>query len=116
MYSAAALAAIVGAFVLAMKLCECNVTLAHFGAGFGSAYFLGAVGLAFAKFGENPTVGYMASMMYYLGNYGLKDKLGKLYLFSMSSGENGVNFALILWGTIIIAGTFIVSKIIDRVK
>lgn len=115
-YSTAALAAIVGAFVFVMKLCECNVTLAHFGAGFGSAYFLGAVGLAFAKFGGSPTVGYMASMMYYLGNYGLKDKLGRLYLFSMSSGETSVNFALIIWGTVIIAGTFIASKIIDRVK
>lgn len=115
-YSVIALAAVIGGFVLAMKLCECNVNLVHFGAGFGSAFFLGAIGLAFAKFGGSPTVGYMASMIYYLGNYGLKDKLGRLYLFSVSSGKESVNFYLIVWGMIIIAGTFIVSKIIEKIK
>ncbi len=115
-YSTIALAAIIGGFVFAMKLCECNVTLVHFGAGFGSAFFIGAIGLAFAKFGGSPTAGYMASMIYYLGNYGLKDKLGRLYLFSVSSGKESVNFYLIVWGMIIIAGTFIVSKIIEKIK
>ena len=115
-YSAIALAAVIGAFVFVMKLCECDVTITHFGAGFGSAFFLGAIGLAFAKFGGSPTVGYMASMIYYLGNYGLKDKLGKLYLFSVSSGGESVDFALMIWGAVIIAGTFIVSKIIEKIK
>lgn len=115
-YSTIALAAITGVFVFAMKLCECNVTAAHFGAGFGSAFFLGAIGLAFAKFGGSPTVGYMASMIYYLGNYGLKDKLGKLYLFSVSSGGESAQLALIIWGAVIIAATFIVSKIIEKIK
>lgn len=115
-YSTIAIAAVIGGFVFVMKLCECNVTIVHFGTGFGSAFFIGAIGLAFAKFGGSPTVGYMASMIYYLGNFGLKDKLGKLYLFSVSSGGESVNFALIIWGTVIIAGTFIVSKIIEKIK
>lgn len=34
----------------------------------------------------NTPVGYMASLMYYIANIGLKDRLGKLYLFSMSTG------------------------------
>lgn len=114
-YSAIALAAIVGVFVFVMKLCECDVTLAHFWAGFGSAYFLGAVGLAFAKFGGSPTVGYMASMIYYMLNF-IGSKLGSFWLFTMSNGMKSVNFSLIIWGTVIIAGTFIASKIIDRVK
>lgn len=114
-YSIIALAAIIGVFVFVMKLCECDVTLAHFGAGFGSAYFLGAVGLAFAKFGGSPTVGYMASMIYYMLNF-IGSKLGSFWLFTMSNGMKSVNFALIIWGTVIIAGTFIVSKIIDKVK
>lgn len=115
-YSTIALAAIIGAFTFAMKLCECKVTLVHFGAGFASAFFLGAIGLAFAKFGGSPTAGYMASMIYYLGNFGLKDKLGKFFLFSMSGGGKSVNFTLIIWGAVIIAGTFIVSKIIEKIK
>ena len=114
-YSTVALAAIIGVFVFVMKLCECDVTLAHFGAGFGSAYFLGAVGLAFAKFGGSPTVGYMASMIYYMLNF-IGSKLGSFWLFTMSNGMKSVNFALIIWGTLIIVGTFIVSKIIDKVK
>lgn len=114
-YSTIALAAIIGVFVFVMKLCECDVTLAHFGAGFGSAYFLGAVGLAFAKFGGSPTVGYMASMIYYMLNF-IGSKLGSFWLFTMSNGMKSVNFSLMIWGTVIIAGTFIVSKIIDKVK
>lgn len=114
-YSIIALAAIIGVFVFVMKLCECDVTLAHFGAGFGSAYFLGAVGLAFAKFGGSPTVGYMASMIYYMLNF-IGSKLGSFWLFTMSNGMKSVNFSLMIWGTVIIAGTFIVSKIIDKVK
>lgn len=114
-YSTVAFAAIIGVFVFVMKLCECDVTLAHFGAGFGSAYFLGAIGLAFAKFGGSPTVGYMASMIYYMLNF-IGSKLGSFWLFTMSNGMKSVNFSLMIWGTVIIAGTFIVSKIIDRVK
>lgn len=114
-YSTVALAAIIGVFVFVMKLCECDVTLAHFGAGFGSAYFLGAIGLAFAKFGGSPTVGYMASMIYYMLNF-IGSKLGSFWLFTMSNGMKSVNFALIIWGTLIIVGTFIVSKTIDKVK
>lgn len=114
-YSTVALAAIIGVFVFVMKLCECDVTLAHFGAGFGSAYFLGAIGLAFAKFGGSPTVGYMASMIYYMLNF-IGSKLGSFWLFTMSNGMKSVNFSLMIWGTVIIAGTFIVSKIIDKVK
>ncbi len=115
-YSVIALAAVIGMFTAVMKLCESSVTLIHFGAGFASAFFLGAVGLAFAKFGGSPTVGYMASMIYYLGNFGLKDKLGKFFLFSVSGGEKSVNFTLIVGGAIIIAVTFIASKIIEKIK
>lgn len=114
-YSTAALAAIIGAFVFVMKLCECSVTLAHFGAGFSSAFFLGAVGLAFAKLGGSPTVGYMASMIYYMMNF-IGSKLGSFWLFTVSNGRRDVNFSLIIYGTVIIAGTFVISKIIDRIK
>ena len=114
-YSTIALAAVIGAFVFAMKLCECDVTIAHFGAGFGSAFFLGAIGLAFAKFGGSPTVGYMASLIYYMLNF-TGSRLGSFWLFTMSNGKRSVNFALMIWGTVIIAGTFIVSKIIEKIK
>lgn len=116
LYSVIALAAVIGAFTLIMKYCECEVTAVHFGAGFASAFFLGAVGLCFAKFGGSPTVGYMASMIYYLANFGLKDRLGSFYLFTVSGGGRSVNFTLLMGGAVIIAGTFIASKIIEKIK
>lgn len=114
-YSAAALAAVVGGFVFVMKLRECSVTFVHFAAGFSSAYFLGAVGLAFAKLGGSPTIGYMASMIYYMMNF-IGSKLGSFWLFTVSNGKSEANFSLLIWGTVIIAGTFIVSYIVDRIK
>lgn len=112
-YSVIALAAIIGAYVLVMKLCECDVTAAHFGAGFASAFFMGAVGLAFAKLAGNPIAGYMASMIYYLLNF-IGSRLGCFWMFTMSNGKTDVNYALIIWGTVIIAGTFIISAITEK--
>lgn len=111
-YSAAALAAVMGIFVLVMKQRECDVTLAHFGAGFASAFFLGSVGLAFAKIGGT-VAGYMASMIYYLLNFsGVLPE--SLRLFTMSGGRTDVNFPLMIWGVIIIAATFTLSAAKDR--
>ncbi|MCM1330907.1 MAG: hypothetical protein NC253_15915 [Ruminococcus sp.] len=116
LYSVIALAAVVGAFTLVMRFCECEVTAVHFGAGFASGFFLGAVGLCFAKFGGSPTIGYMAAMIYYAANYGVKDKLGDFFLFTVSGGERSVNFTLLIGGAVIILGTFAVSKIIEKIK
>lgn len=86
-YSVFALAVIIGGFVLVMNFCESDVTIRHFIGGFATALLLGSIGFFSAAISENAPVGYMSSLIYYIANIGLKDKLGKLYLFSMSAGS-----------------------------
>lgn len=88
MYSIVSLAFIIGGFVLAMRFSESDVTLFHLTGGFASALFLGALGFAAAGISGNAAVGYMVSMIYYIANFSLKDKLGKFFLFSMSLSED----------------------------
>lgn len=85
-YSAAALAVIVGAMVLIMKLCESDVTWRHFVGAYASALLLGSVGLFFAGASGNVTAGYMAAVIYYLAGYAMKEKLGAACVFSMTLG------------------------------
>lgn len=83
-YSAAALAFVVGAMVLTMKLCESAVTWRHFVGGYASALLLGSVGFFFAGVSDNVTAGYMAAVIYYLASYAIKEKLGAACIFSMT--------------------------------
>lgn len=115
-YSALALGGLVALLVLGMKLGECDVGVAHIVDGFAVAFFLGAIGVALAKLGGSPIAGYMASLIYYLCNIGMKDKLGKFYLFAMSGGEQSNARFLLLGGTVLIAGTFLLSWAVERNK
>lgn len=84
LYSVVAMIVLIAFFVVVMKICESDVTVKHLIGGIASAWFLGAVGFAAAGITNNVTVGYMAAMLYYLANYGMKDKVGKFFLFPMS--------------------------------
>lgn len=86
-YSLAALALILGGFLLMMHFWESSVTYRHFVGGFTSALFLGALGFATAGISGNAPAGYMVSLIYYIANFSLKNKLGKLFLFSMYAGS-----------------------------
>lgn len=86
LYSAAALAVIVGTMVLVMKFCESSVTWRHFVGAYASALLLGSVGLFFAGASGNVTAGYMAAVIYYLAGYAMKEKLGAACVFSMTLG------------------------------
>lgn len=86
-YSLAALALILGGFLLMMHFRESSVTYRHFVGGFTSALFLGALGFATAGISGNAPAGYMVSLIYYIANFSLKNKLGKLFLFSMYAGS-----------------------------
>lgn len=110
-YSILTIMLITGLFVLFMKCRECDVTWKHFVSGFASSLFLGTIGFVFAGLSENISVGYMASMVYYTANIGLKDKLGICYLFSMYSGENfSDKYFLILISFFCIALVFFLLK------
>ena len=84
LYSIVTMIILISFFIVIMKLCESDVTVQHLIGCIASAWFLGAVGFAAAGITNNVTVGYMTAMLYYLANYGMKDKLGRFFLFPMS--------------------------------
>ncbi len=96
--SAAALAAIVGIFVLVMRLCESDVSWRHFTGGYASALLLGSIGFAAAGVSGNVIAGYMASAIYYTASMALGKKLGCASIFSMSLGMdiNAKYYCLVL--------------------
>lgn len=96
-YSIVAILLITAVFVAVMRYCECDVTWKHFVGSCASSLFLGAVGFAVAGLSGSVSAGYMAAMVYYAANIGLKDKLGICYLFSMySNGSFSDKYLLIL--------------------
>ncbi len=107
-YSVVFLTLLIGVFVIVMNMRGCNVTPEHFGAGVASAVFLGSVGFFVSGVSGNTITGYMAAMIYYLANFGIKDKLGSFFLFSLYSGENSVNFMIIIYSSILLLLTFFI--------
>ncbi len=114
-YSVAAVMLITGIFILIMKYSECEVTYRHFIGSFASSLFLGTIGFSVAGLSGSVSAGYMASMVYYAANIGLKDKLGVCYLFSMyANGEFSNKYLLILLSVIIISIVFYLLKKFDK--
>ena len=111
LHSVLVLAVLVIAFVGIMEQNESDVTGAHILGGIATAVFLGSVGFLVAGISDNTTLGYMAAMLYYLSNYGLKDKLGKFYLFSMCTGNFKEKWWLFLGAAVLVSVTFGVMKI-----
>lgn len=95
-------------FVCIMKYNESAVTDAHIFGGIATAVFLGAIGFCVAGITDNTTLGYMAAMMYYLASYGMKGKLGKFFLFSMSAGNFEDKWWLFLGSVLLVISTFCV--------
>ena len=114
LYSVVFLAVIYGIFTLIMYESESAVTLRHFAGGFGSALFLGSLGLFFAGMSNNTIVGYMISMIYYITNFAMKDELKNLYLFSMSAGSFDEKYWLIGCSAAMFAFTFVWLKAVRR--
>lgn len=111
LYSAIALIILEALFIGMMWWCESDVDGTFLFGGIATALFLGAIAFAASGISENTTVGYMAAMLYYLANYGLKDKLGKFYLFSMSTGNFEDKEWLLIGAAVMIVATFAIIKI-----
>lgn len=103
-YSVLAIMFITVAFVIVMRFNECDVTWKHIIGSFASSLFMGSVGFTFAGLSGSASAGYMASVVYYAMNIGLKYKLGICYLFSMySGGEFSDKYLLIFLAVFLIA-------------
>lgn len=112
LYSVVAVMLITAFFVLAMKRCESAVTVSHFVGSCASSFFLGAIGLAFAGLSGSVSAGYMAAVVYYIANIGLKDELGVCYLFSMCGGKPfSSKYWLIALSVLCIAGVFPILRV-----
>ena len=110
-YSLMAIMLITGIFVFVMKHCECEVTWRHFIGSFASSLFMGTIGFTFAGLSSSVSAGYMAAMVYYAANIGLKDKLGICYLFSMyNNDEFSDKYWLILLSVLLITGVFVILR------
>lgn len=114
LYSIVFLAGIFGCFAAVMYFSESDITLAHFTGGLASALFLGSVGFAAAGISSNTTVGYMVSVIYYIANFGLKGKLGKLFLFSMSADDFEPKYLIIILSVVLVVCTFLYLKFVKR--
>ena len=111
LYSAAATAVFVSLFVGIMRARECDVDASILFGGIATALFLGAVGFAAAGISQNTTIGYMAAFAYYLASYGMKGKLGKFYLFSMTAGNTADKGWLFAAAILLIGMTFVIMKL-----
>lgn len=109
-YSVITLALITGVFVFIMRLCESDVGIKHFAGGFTTALFLGSLGFCTAGISKNISVGYMVSMIYYIANFALKDKLGRFFIFSMSAGSFTEKYYLLLSSLVIIIFTLLTVR------
>lgn len=114
LYSAAFIFILEGIFVLVMKYCECDVTIWHFLGGSASALFLGCLGFFVAAVSQNVIAGYMIQMVYFVMNYGLKDKMGVFYLFSMSYGSFYEKWWLYLFSAVLVMGAFVGMRWKDK--
>ena len=95
-------------FVGLMKWNESAVTGWHVLGGISTAAFLGAIGLFAAGITDNTILGYMAAMLYYLASYGMKEKLGKFFLFYMSMGNFKEKVWLFPGAVVLVLAAFLV--------
>lgn len=115
-YSVIFLACIFGIFTIIMRHCESDVTIRHFAGGSSSGIFLGALGFFFAGVSGSSIIGYMVSIMYYIGNFMLKDDLKYWYLFSMSSGSFEEKYWLFISSVFLFFITFVIIKIRQNIS
>lgn len=94
---------------------ESVVTPTLFAGGLCSALFLGGLGIFGSAVGGNSVIGYMASLIYFVGNFFLKNRLGVFYLFALSEGT-GVSKLWLLGGTLaLIAAAFAYLRYIKKI-
>ena len=106
-YSIFAAAIITFLFILLMKYSGSDVKITYFVGGLINEIFLGALGVTAAGISGNICAGYMAPFFYYILNVAGKEKMGYLYLFSMSAGSFEEKYYLFALSVILIILTFI---------
>ena len=104
------LALFTGALSVYMRYNDCDVTLKMFAGAFAGAAALGALGFFVSAVTDNVIAGYMVTIMYYIMDLFLKEKLGKFCLMSMSSNIKGSKPVLAVSAAVLIAAALFFRK------
>ncbi len=81
-----------------------------FVAAFAEAFFLGAIGFFASAATNQPVIGYMVSLLYYIGNIGLAEKFGPLGLFPLMRGNSAHPGIFLLTGILFAAAGILVRE------
>ena len=103
--------ALTGAFVLYMKSMDSVVTMRLFAGSLASTFALGAAGFFASAVSDNVIVGYMTAVIYYICNFGLKDKLGVFFLFSMTTGSFDEKKWLCILSVVLVVSGFVLRRL-----
>ncbi len=98
------LALFIGAFLVYLKLQQCNFTFpTYFYGTMAGCIFLGGIGILVYSIFDYLSVAYMVPILYYILCYGSgKTYLGKFYLFSMMRGSMEEKKYLLIAGLLMI--------------
>ena len=94
-----------------MRYNDCDVTAKMIAGTFAGAAALGALGFFVSAFTDNVIAGYMVSIMYFIMNLFLKNKLGKFCLMSMSFNIEGSKPVLAVSAVVLIAAALLFRKL-----
>ena len=103
--------ALTGAFVLYMNSMDSVVTMRLFAGSLASTFALGAAGFFASAVSDNVIVGYMTAVIYYICNFGLKDKLGVFFLFSMTTGSFEEQKWLCILSVVLVVSGFVLRRL-----
>lgn len=111
LFALAVLAILIAALGGYMNYNSCDVTLGMCEGAFAGAAALGALGFFSSALTDNVIVGYMVSIMYFLMNLFLKNKLGRFCLMSMSCNIKGSKPVLALTAVVLIAAAMLFRRV-----
>lgn len=101
--------------IMRYKGCEFDFIKLFVGT-FSTTLFLGSMGLLAYILSKNIIVGYLVSLSYYLLNFSLGVKLGKVYLFSLSINDFRAKSFLLWISFIFLIMVFVLRILIRKLK
>lgn len=105
------LTVLIGLFCAYMILHGSGVTVHLYIGTVANAVFLGSLGMITAALADNTVIAYMIPMVYYILNYGVGNKLGNYYLFSMRILDFQPKIWLSVTGVLLIFVSFVIKRL-----
>lgn len=96
-------------FCAFLKHNECAMSFEIIRGTIASAFFLGSLGFLVAGITGNTINGLLVGIIYYICNYGLKNKLGVFFLFGMSADDFTGKKWLMMGGILLLAAYFMLT-------